>query len=155
MDSYDNNKNSKIILVTYNENNYQFASELIKPINIFYNEICSYLQINPNQFILYYDKQKITTNNNNQQLGNIIKNNQNPFFKIMPKIINIPKEIILMQRNNFNSPKKDSHFNLRKKIYNQLTVSMQENKLNIYIIFNMNNTVHQKRIIIITMQMLA
>ena len=118
-----NNENSKIMLVIYNDNNYQFASELIKPINIFYNEICSYLQIDPNQFVLYYDKQKIITDNNNQQIINIIKNNQNPIFKIVPKKTKISEKKVLHKYNHI-SPKKDSS----QKLSNYLTISMQENR---------------------------
>ncbi len=87
------NEVSKIIVVNYKDNNYQFSTELEKPINIFYNEICSYFQINPNNFILYYDKQKITADNNNLQLINIINNNSDSFFKIIPKKLKIGKKL--------------------------------------------------------------
>ena len=49
-----NNDNSIKIIANYKEKNYQFIEELTKPLNIFYNELCSYFQINPNNFIFYY-----------------------------------------------------------------------------------------------------
>ena len=123
------NEVSKIIVVNYNDNNYQFSTELVKPINIFYNEICSYFQINPNNFILYYDKQKITADNNNLQLINIINNNSNSFFKIIPKKLKIGKKLNIQQ--NINTPKKLTSITSRKKpSSNFLTISMQGNGIN-------------------------
>ncbi len=123
------NEVSKIIVVNYKDNNYQFSTELEKPINIFYNEICSYLQINPNNFILYYDKQKITADNNNLQLINIINNNSNSFFKIIPKKLKIGKKLNIPQ--NINTPKKLTSITSRKKpSSNFLTISIQGNGIN-------------------------
>ena len=123
------NEVSKIIVVNYKDNNYQFSTELEKPINIFYNEICSYFQINPNNFILYYDKQKITADNNNLQLINIINNNSNSFFKIIPKKLKIGKKLNIPQ--NINTPKKLTSITSRKKpSSNFLTISIQENGIN-------------------------
>ena len=123
------NEVSKIIVVNYKDNNYQFSTELEKPINIFYNEICSYFQINPNNFILYYDKQKITADNNNLQLINIINNNSNSFFKIIPKKLKIGKKLNIPQ--NINTPKKLTSITSRKKpSSNFLTISIQGNGIN-------------------------
>ena len=63
-----NNESSRKIVVNYNDNNYQFNIELSKPLNALYNELCSYFQINPNNFLLYFNDQKIRTDNNNKQL---------------------------------------------------------------------------------------
>ena len=123
------NEVSKIIVVNYKDNNYQFSTGLEKPINIFYNEICSYFKINPNNFILYYDKQKITAENNNLQLINIINNNSNSFFKIIPKKLKIGKKLNIPQ--NINTPKKLTSITSRKKpSSNFLTISIQGNGIN-------------------------
>ena len=49
----NNNLISKVIILNFNQNNYQFSTEIIKPLITFYNEVCAYLQINPNNFNLY------------------------------------------------------------------------------------------------------
>ena len=124
-----NNESSRKIVVNYNDNNYQFNIELSKPLNALYNELCSYFQINPNNFVLYFNEQKIRTDNNNQQLFNIIKNNSNLIFKIIPKKIKISQKLNLFR--NSNTPKKITSITSRKKqSSNFLTISTQENIIN-------------------------
>ena len=113
MEEYNNNNISKVIIVNYKNNNYQFSTELIKPINILYNEICSYFNINPNNYSFYYNKQKLITDNNNQQLYNIIDNDSNPFFKIIPN--KIPSFQKLNINPAINSSKKFNSITSRKK----------------------------------------
>ena len=82
-----NNLQSKIINLNFKENDYKFNTEIIKPLNIFYNEVCAYLQIEPNKFELYYNNKKLSINNkNNITLSNVIGTNDEPFFKIIPKV---------------------------------------------------------------------
>ena len=68
----NNNLISKVIILNFNQNNYQFSTEIIKPLITFYNEVCAYLQINPNNFNLYYNDKKLSLNNNNITLTDII-----------------------------------------------------------------------------------
>ena len=125
-----NNESSKVITVTFDKNDYQFNTELAKPINILYNEICSYFKINPNQYTFYYNNKILLTDNNSQQIYNIINNNQNPIFKIMPK------KITVLQKLNVNNPLANSRdkyksITTRKKYSsNLLTISMPEKNMN-------------------------
>ena len=131
---FQNKDNSIKIIVNYKENNYQFISELTKPLNIFYNELCSYFQINPNNFnLLYNNKLILISTNGNKQLYSIINNNNNanPLFKIVSKKNKTPMKLNLKPKikssNDFIS------ITSRRKTPqkpNFLTISMQENQIN-------------------------
>ena len=121
---------SRIIVVNFKDNNYQFSTEIIKPVNIFYNEICSYFQINPNNYILSFNKKKIATdNNNNQQLANIIKNNQNFPFQIIPKKIKLAQPLNI-QSNTISQDRIKSITSRKKPSSHFLTISSEVNRNN-------------------------
>lgn len=122
-----NNSTSKILTLNFNQNNYQFSTELIKPLNTFYNEICSYLQINPDKFNLYYNNKKlITDSNNNITLSEIIKSNDDLFFKILEKKIKSKTPYKLNLR--YDTLPLNEKETSRKKLPNFLTLSTKEVK---------------------------
>ena len=105
-----------IITLNFNQNNYQFNSEVIKPINTFYFEVCNYLQINPSDYNLYYNKTKLPINNNSQNiysLSSVIGQDREPFFKIVCKKTKTPKKLNL--RYETISTKDLNSFSSRKK----------------------------------------
>ena len=124
---------SKIITLNFNQNNYQFDTELIKPLGTFYNEVCSYFQINPNNFSLYYNNKKLPTSNTNQNfftLSSIIGNNDDGYFQIVPKKSKTPNKLNL--RYESNSTKELNPFSSNKKFpKNFLTLSTNIPKSNI------------------------
>jgi hypothetical protein len=105
-----------IITLNYNQNNYQFNTEIIKPLNTFYYEVCNYLQINPSEYNLYYNKTKLPINNNNDNvysLSSVIGQDKEPFFKIVSKKTKTPKKMNLRydtipskEPDSFSSSKK-------------------------------------------------
>jgi hypothetical protein len=129
---FQNKDNSITIIVNYKENNYQFIAELKKPLNIFYKELCSYFQINPNNFnLLYNNKLILFSGNGNKQICSIINNNTNPLFKIVSKKNKTPMKL------NLNPKVKSSNdfisITSRRKTPqkgNFLTISMKENQIN-------------------------
>jgi hypothetical protein len=105
-----------IITLNFNQNNYQFNSEVIKPLNTFYYEVCNYLQINPNEYNLYYNKTKLPIDNNNQNiysLSSVIGSDREPYFKIVSKKTKTPKKLNL--RYDTLSTKELDSFSSRKK----------------------------------------
>lgn len=105
-----------IITLNFNQNNYQFNSEVIKPLNTFYYEVCNYLQINPNEYNLYYNKTKLPVDNNNQNiysLSSVIGSDREPYFKIVSKKTKTPKKLNL--RYDTLSTKELDSFSSRKK----------------------------------------
>jgi len=129
---FQNNEPAIQIIVNYKENNYQFITELSKTLNAFYNELCSYFQINPNNFnLVCNNKPIIISNNGNKQLLSIINNNTNPLFKIVTKKNKTPMKL------NLNPKIKSSNefisITSRRKTPqkpNFLTISMKENQIN-------------------------
>ena len=116
---------SKIITLNFKQNNYQFSTELIKPLNTFYNEVCSYLQINPNNFSLYNNSQKLLTDNKNITISQVINSNDEPYFQILPKKqkTKTPNEL------QFNSITTNEPYTSRKKVLpNFLTISNNKKK---------------------------
>ena len=105
-----------IITLNYNQNNYQFNTEIIKPLNTFYYEVCNYLQIDPSEYNLYYNKTKLPINNNNDNaysLSSVIGQDKEPFFKIVSKKTKTPKKMNLRydtipskEPDSFSSSKK-------------------------------------------------
>ena len=60
METSQRNKSKSIVItLDYKDNKYQFSTELAKPIETFYNEVCSYLQLNPKYYLLYYNSTQI------------------------------------------------------------------------------------------------
>ena len=120
---------SKIIVVNYNDKDYQFSTELIKPVNIFFNEICSYFQINQNNYTLFFNKKKIATDNNSQQLANIIKNNQNIAFKIIPKKVKLSHQLKI-HPHTISQENIKSITSRKKPSSNFLTIANEVNRSN-------------------------
>ena len=116
-----NDSQSKIISLNYNQKKYQFNTELIKPINTFYNEVCSYLQINQNDYNLYYNNKKMTINNYiNPTLSFIISSDKDSIFQITQKKTKIPYKLKLsysevknVNKTNILSSKKKIPSNLK------------------------------------------
>ena len=127
-----NNDNTIKITVNYREINYQFITEPTKSLNMLYNELCSYFQINPNHFnLLYNNKEIFSSGNGNKQIYFIINNNTNPLFKIISKKNKTPMKL------NLNPKVKSSNefisITSRRKTPqkpNFLTISMKENQIN-------------------------
>ena len=116
---------SKIITLNFKQNNYQFSTELIKPLNIFYNEVCSYLQINPNNFSLYNNSQKLLTDNKNITISQVINSNDEPYFQILPK----KQKTKTPNKLQFNSITTNEPYTSRKKVIpNFLTISNNKKK---------------------------
>ena len=116
---------SKIITLNFKQNNYQFSTELIKPLNTFYNEVCSYLQINPNNFSLYNNSQKLLTDNKNITISQVINSNDEPYFQILPK----KQKTKTPNKLQFNSITTNEPYTSRKKvIHNFLTISNNKKK---------------------------
>ncbi len=128
-----NNLQSKIINLNFKENDYKFNTEIIKPLNIFYNEVCAYLQIEPNKFELYYNNKKLSINNkNNITLSNVIGTNDEPFFKIIPKVkkAQTPFKLNLRYDESIANTEKNSYTS-RKKPTKFLTISTNNQKKHI------------------------
>ena len=85
--NYNNQSKTITVSLSYNNAVYQFNTEIVKPIELFYNEVCNYLQINPNRFNLHYDSKNISIKlNPDQKISEIISDsNPNSMFKIVPK----------------------------------------------------------------------
>ena len=85
--NYNNQSKTITVSLSYNNAVYQFNTEIVKPIELFYNEVCNYLQINPNRFNIYYDSKNISIKlNPDQKISEIISDsNPNSMFKIVPK----------------------------------------------------------------------
>ena len=126
-----NKHQSTVITLNFNDNNYQFSTELAKPIETFYSEICAYLQINPKNFLLYYNSNFISFKSNpNQKIFDIIDNNPNSIFKIVPKktkTINLRYQTIDQADNNKNN---NNNINSRNR-YNELSFSSKSVRSNL------------------------
>lgn len=126
-----NNSSSKIINLSFKQNNYQFSTELLKPLTTFYNEVCSYLQISPNDHDLYYNNKKLTTNynNSNQTLSDVIQSGTEPFFKITQKKSRTPYKLKLRSDTLDVCKSEKSSFSSRKNLQkNFLTLPKKDNK---------------------------
>jgi hypothetical protein len=126
-----NNSSSKIINLSFKQNNYQFSTELLKPLNTFYNEVCSYLQISPNDHDLYYNNKKLTTNynNSNQTLSDVIQSGTESFFKITQKKSRTPYKLKLRSDTLDVYKSEKSSFSSRKNLQkNFLTLPKKDNK---------------------------
>ena len=131
MEQQDNS--SKIIILNFKENNYQFSTEVIKPLNTFYSEVCQYLQINPNNFNLFYNTQKLSTElNKNLTLSQIIKPNEEPYFQIIAKKQKnkAPTKLKLkLKYDTLELNGKRSTTTRKKALPNFLTISTKDNNL--------------------------
>ena len=125
-----NNFESKIITINFKENNYKFNTELAKSLNVFYNEVCNYLQIEPSKFELHSDDKSISLNsNNNITLANLIESNDEPYFRIIPKNKKTKSSVKLNLRYNGSIANTEKNsLTSRKKTLNFLTLSSNNHK---------------------------
>ena len=140
-----NKHQSTVITLTYNDNNYQFSTELIKPVETFYSEICSYLQINPKSFSLYYNSNHISFKSNpNQKISDIIDNNPNSAFKILPKktkTINLRYQTI----DQVDNSKNNNNIISRNK-NNSLSFSSKSVRNNLKLLTKNENKIFKEKI---------
>lgn len=141
-----NKHQSTVITLNFNDNNYQFSTELAKPIETFYFEICAYLQINPKNFLLYYNSNFISFKSNpNQKIFDIIDNNPNSIFKIVPKktkTINLRYQTIDQADNNKNN---NNNINSRNR-YNELSFSSKSVRSNLKLLTKNENKILKEKI---------
>ena len=135
-----NKSKSIVITLDYKDNKYQFSTELAKPIETFYNEVCSYLQLNPKYYLLYYNSTQISLKSNqNKILSDIVNiSNTNSLFKIVPKktkTVNLRYGTIEQNNNSRNINRINPLSISSKSVRNNLkTLTTKENK-----ILNANN----------------
>ena len=141
METSQRNKSKSIVItLDYKDNKYQFSTELAKPIETFYNEVCSYLQLNPKYYLLYYNSTKISfKSNQNKILSDIVNtSNTNSLFKIVPKktkTVNLRYGTIEQNNNSRNINRINPLSISSKSVRNNLkTLTTKENK-----ILNANN----------------
>ena len=141
METSQRNKSKSIVItLDYKDNKYQFSTELAKPIETFYNEVCSYLQLNPKYYLLYYNSTQISfKSNQNKILSDIVNiSNTNSIFKIVPKktkTVNLRYGTIEQNNNSRNINRINPLSISSKSVRNNLkTLTIKENK-----ILNANN----------------
>jgi hypothetical protein len=141
METSQRNKSKSIVItLDYKDNKYQFSTELAKPIETFYNEVCSYLQLNPKYYLLYYNSTQISfKSNQNKILSDIVNtSNTNSLFKIVPKktkTVNLRYGTIEQNNNSRNINRINPLSISSKSVRNNLkTLITKENK-----ILNANN----------------
>ena len=141
METSQRNKSKSIVItLDYKDNKYQFSTELAKPIETFYNEVCSYLQLNPKYYLLYYNSTQISfKSNQNKILSDIVNiSNTNSIFKIVPKktkTVNLRYGTIDKYNNSRNINRINPLSISSKSVRNNLkTLTIKENK-----ILNANN----------------
>ena len=128
------------VSLSYNNTIYQFSTEFAKPVQLFYNEVCNYFQINPNRFMLYYNSKIIPLElSEDETISDIISNsNQDSIFKILPKktkTINLRYQTIESKNNSHSRNNEQlNQFNslsLSSKIVrnNIKLLSLKENKI--------------------------
>ena len=128
------------VSLSYNNTIYQFSTEFEKPVQLFYNEVCNYFQINPNRFMLYYKSKIIPLElSEDETISDIISNsNQDSIFKILPKktkTINLRYQTIESKNNSHSRNNEQlNQFNslsLSSKIVrnNIKSLSLKENKI--------------------------
>ena len=111
------NDNTIITVVNYQNQNYQYNTEESKTLNTFYNELCDYFNINPDENIIYYQNNPIKINQSNKSISKIIdpSKNEYPYFFILPNNQNnnfVPNKRYLSQKNNKIRGKKQKKFSL-------------------------------------------
>ena len=141
METSQRNKSKSIVItLDYKDNKYQFSTELAKPIETFYNEVCSYLQLNPKYYLLYYNSTQISLKSNqNKILSDIVNtSNTDSLFKIVPKktkTVNLRYGTIEQNNNSRNINRINPLSISSKSVRNNLkTLTTKENK-----ILNANN----------------
>ena len=122
---------SVVVSLTFNDNNYQFSTELAKPVETFYNEVCSFLKLEPKQYTLRYNSKQISSlRSSNQTISEIIEQNPNSNFKIIPKktkTMNVRYQTLETNESN-NLNKINNNFNsTTKNIKNLMTIQEKKN----------------------------
>ena len=122
---------SVVVSLTFNDNNYQFSTELAKPVETFYNEVCSFLKLDPKQYTLKYNSKQISSlRSSNQTISEIIEQNPNSNFKIIPrktKTMNVRYQTLETNESN-NLNKINNNFNsTTKNIKNLMTIQEKKN----------------------------
>ncbi len=122
---------SVVVSLTFNDNNYQFSTELAKPVETFYNEVCSFLKLEPKQYTLKYNSKQISSlRSSNLTISEIIEQNPNSNFKIIPKktkTMNVRYQTLETNESN-NLNKINNNFNsTTKNIKNLMTIQEKKN----------------------------
>ena len=122
---------SVVVSLTFNDNNYQFSTELAKPVETFYNEVCSFLKLDPKQYTLKYNSKQISSlRTSNLTISEIIEQNPNSNFKIIPKktkTMNVRYQTLETNESN-NLNKINNNFNYTtKNIKNLMTIQEKKN----------------------------
>ena len=122
---------SVVVSLTFNDNNYQFSTELAKPVETFYNEVCSFLKLDPKQYTLKYNSKQISSlRSSNLTISEIIEQNPNSNFKIIPrktKTMNMRYQTLETNESN-NLNKINNNFNsTTKNIKNLMTIQEKKN----------------------------
>ena len=122
---------SVVVSLTFNDNNYQFSTELAKPVETFYNEVCSFLKLEPKQYTLKYNSKQISSlRTSNLTISEIIEQNPNSNFKIIPKktkTMNVRYQTLETNESN-NLNKINNNFNsTTKNIKNLMTIQEKKN----------------------------
>ena len=122
---------SVVVSLTFNDNNYQFSTELAKPVETFYNEVCSFLKLEPKQYTLKYNSKQISSlRSSNLTISEIIEQNPNSNFRIIPrktKTMNVRYQTLETNESN-NLNKINNNFNSKtKNIKNLMTIQEKKN----------------------------
>jgi hypothetical protein len=143
---YKNKSQTVTVSLSYNDTIYQFNTELVKPIQLFYNEVCSYFQINPNRYVLNYNSKNIPIKlNPDEKISEIISDsNPSSIFKIIPKktkTVNIRYQT-LETNNNKNIKNRN---NDQLNIYNGLSLSSKVVRSNLKTLTQKENLITKSK----------
>ena len=119
------NNNMILTIINYQNQNYQYSTQINKQLSTFYNELCNYFKTNPDENLLYYQNQQLITKNNTTQLSNIIKlqnNNSYPYFCIIPNNSQNPV------RTNMRCKTDNKHQQKQKRNLNLQSLSVSRDK---------------------------
>ena len=84
--NYDLNNQMILTIINYQNQNYQYTTQLNKSLTTFYDELCNYFKTDPDENSFYYQNEQLRTKNNKTKLMNIIdlqNNNSYPYFSIV------------------------------------------------------------------------
>ena len=85
MKNNQNKKPKKILILIYKGMQYKLSTELSNLVSLFYAEVCSYLNLNPKKYSLYYNSKLLSLKNLDQKIIDIIKVNTKANFQIIEK----------------------------------------------------------------------
>ena len=85
-----------IIIVSFNKSEYKFSTEVEKPLNLFYNEVCSYFDINPNNYNIFLKNEKLNlTEDDNRLISDLMHEKEKLHFQIFSKMSKTPRKMVL------------------------------------------------------------